>query len=110
MMHTAPLLTRAELAKQPTLAVKFGTATPIIHFLWFCGVRRVDFIGCDGINDKDYVRQLTGGKDYDPRIEIHQPGKAGWNNTNIRACQDMMIELFGFEARYIGTPQLWLPE
>lgn len=103
---TFPVATRSELARSPRLFLNKGTITPILHFLWYTGVRKINLIGCDGLNRPTAIREMTGGKDYDPRIPEFLPGKCRWINNQIRASQDALIELFGFAAEYHGTPTM----
>lgn len=99
-----PVMSREDLSKSPTLFIKKGTITPVLHWLWYLGVRTVKFVGCDGLNDKTAVHQLTGGKDYDQRLNILTTGRSGWVYNAIRKIQDDLVGIFGFEAIYLGTP------
>jgi hypothetical protein len=87
---------RAALARDAKLVVKKGTITPVLHFLWYTGVSKVRFVGCDGLNDRS-----TGA--YDARLRVEQPNPK-WQYDNIRKVQDGLVELFGFEVEYVGTP------
>lgn len=96
--------TRAQLAEHPLLYLGEGTISPLLHFAWFCGIRDVSLVGCDGLNDKAKVRLLTGGKDYNPAIPLPTGGRCDWKYDRIRASQDALIETFGIDAHYLGTP------
>ena len=45
-------MSRDELAKAQALFLHLGTIHPLLHFVWYCGFKRVTFIGCDGINSR----------------------------------------------------------
>jgi len=107
---TFPMMTRKELSGVGVLwrydAAGGGTICPLLHWCWYIGISKVQFIGCDGINRKDIVRSLTGGADYDQRLNLAAGGQCGWKNDQIRRNQNMLCELFGFETEYIGTPPM----
>jgi hypothetical protein len=45
-------MTRDELGDAAALFGHSGTIHSLLHFVWFCGFRRIIYIGCDGINQK----------------------------------------------------------
>lgn len=95
--------TRKELAAYPQLYMGDGTICPLLHFAWMTGIGKIRFIGCDGINSREIVRKLTGGKDYNPAIPLTAGKGSGWKNNKIRHCQDALIDTFGMEAEYVGS-------
>jgi hypothetical protein len=55
------------------------------------------------------VRALTGGTDYDARLQVMEESRSRWINDKIRASLDAACELFGFEAEFLGTPPIEQP-
>ena len=53
-------MTRDQLAASTQLYTNTGTIHSLLHFVWFCGFRRVTFVGCDGPG--------PGPAAYDPRL------------------------------------------
>jgi hypothetical protein len=84
-------LNRNDIAVREELFVHSGTIHSLVHFIWFCGFRRVVYIGCDG---KD---------GYDHRLQNRSRSSPGHYKT-IRKAQDLLMALFGIEATYLGTP------
>lgn len=98
-------MTRNEIADREELFVHSGTIHAALHFIWFCGFRRVKFIGCDGINNERSLSGTCHSRDgYDARLENRSGTVPWWQYGKIRKAQDLMIKLFGLEASYIGTP------
>lgn len=92
---SAPLLmlTRDELAQSKQLYTNTGTIHSLLHFVWFCGFKRVRLIGCDG---------QAGG--YDPRLQNRSDSSGSITYPAIRQVQDMLLQFFEFEFEYLGTP------
>jgi hypothetical protein len=100
-------MTRDELAEAQALFLHSGTIHPLLHFVWYCGFKRVSFIGCDGINSRDILRkQLNAPEGYDPRLQNRSLTSSWWQYSAIRKAQDLLIQLFDFEAIYLGTPRV----
>jgi hypothetical protein len=89
-------MTREQIAAAKQLYTHTGTIHSVLHFIWFCGFKKVSFIGCDGI--------ITGNG-YDPRLENLSGSVASTTYPSIIFAQKLLTELFGFEAVYLGTPQ-----
>ncbi|HET6251512.1 MAG TPA: hypothetical protein VFE47_27755 [Tepidisphaeraceae bacterium] len=97
--------TRDEVARLKILYLHSGTIHPLIHFIWFCGFKRVRLIGCDGINSSEILTSQCGAPDgYDARLTNMSLTCPLWHYDSIRRTQDLLISLFGLEATYIGTP------
>ena len=98
-------MSRAEIADREELFVHTGTIHSLIHFIWFCGFRRVVYIGCDGINRKYALADACGTQDgYDRRLQNRSHTSPWWQYKTIRRAQDLLTTLFGIEAIYRGTP------
>jgi len=98
-------LSRDELAEREQLYVHSGTIHSLLHFVWFCGFRRVVYIGCDGINQKTDLAKAGASPDgYDPRLQNRSNTTPWWQYSRIRMAQDLLTGLFGIEAVYLGTP------
>jgi hypothetical protein len=99
-------LSRDELADRQELFQLCGTIHSLLHFVWFCGFRRVMFIGCDGINLRARTTRAGASADgYDRRLQNRSNTASWWQYSRIRIVQDLLITLFGFEAVYLGTPK-----
>jgi hypothetical protein len=84
-------MTRDQVAARGELFVHTGTVHSLVHFIWFCGFRRIVYIGCDG------------QRGYDPRLQNRSNSSPGQYKT-IRRAQELLTRLFGIEAIYQGTP------
>jgi hypothetical protein len=108
ILDRLPLTGRRGLSQMNQLLLRGGagggTIVPVLHWLWYTGVKKINLVGCDGLNRQSVVHALTGGRDYDGRLEEIKPGSCRWQNHSIKSNQDMLIELFGFTAEYHGTP------
>jgi hypothetical protein len=94
-----------EVAAREELFVHSGTIHSLLHFIWFCGFRRVVFIGCDGINRKYALASACGAQNgYDRRLQNRSNTSPWWQYKKIRRAQDLLTTLFGIEAIYLGTP------
>jgi hypothetical protein len=87
-------MTRDELAAVQALYTHTGTIHSLLHFAWFCGFKRVRFVGCDG-------EAATG---YDPRLENRSASAVSSTYPMIRHVQGLLCQLFGFETEYLGGP------
>ena len=87
-------MTRDELAEAEQLYTHTGTVHSLLHFLWFCGFKQLNFIGCDGLMNVDYDSRLSNRSDSIPIGNYHA----------IARAQKLLTQLFGFEAHYLGTP------
>jgi hypothetical protein len=98
-------MSRDEIALRQQLFTLAGTMHSLLHFVWFCGFRRVNLIGCDGTNlktDPGGTGSPTGG--YDPRLANRSQSTPMRQYREIRMAQDLLINLFRLEAVYFGTP------
>lgn len=97
--------TKDELARTHELFTDQGTIHSLLHFVWFCGVQRVTFVGCDGLETNSRSASLVDpGTGYDARIE-NVSGSAPWGTfSRIRKGQDRLCRKLGFEVEYLGTP------
>jgi hypothetical protein len=87
------LLSRDQIAKVKQLYMHSGTIHSVIHFIWFCGFERVNFIGCDCIN--------VG---YDRRLENLSESLSCGDYSVIGRAQGLLVALLGLDAVYLGTP------
>jgi hypothetical protein len=96
---------RDEIADSRELYTQTGTIHSLIHFVWFCGFRRVTFIGCDGIDKHDLPRcTVPSANGYDVRLRNLSRSSPWWHYTIIRKTQDRLISELGLESIYCGTP------
>lgn len=102
-------LTRDELARVQELSRHCGTIHSLLHFVWYCGFTRVNFIGCDGINDVWQLNALAAPTGYDSRIENLSATAPWFQYSEIRQVQDELCKRFGFQVKYLGTPTLSRP-
>ncbi len=99
-------LNRDELAIKEELYTHTGTMHSLLHFLWFCGFKTLNFVGCDGIADKTFLKQASGAKNgYDQRLENLSKTSPWWQYETIRRVQDRLCGLFNFDTIYLGTPR-----
>ena len=91
-------MTRDQLAASAQLYTHTGTIHSLLHFVWFCGFRRVTFVGCDGPG--------RGPAAYDPRLD-NRSASAPADYAGIVHVQRLLTALFGLEAVYRGTPEAW---
>jgi hypothetical protein len=100
-------MSRDQIAASKELYTHTGTIHSLIHFVWFCGFKRVVFIGCDGINRRDIGRcSAPVANGYDPRLQNLSRTSPFWHYTTIRSVQDRLTRALGLEAVYRGTPPL----
>jgi len=100
-------MNRDQLAEAKQLFTHTGTIHSLLHFAWFCGFKKITFIGCDCITDTaalDPKFQSTDG--YDPRLENRTRPARSQTYAAIGRAQTLLIMLFGFEAIYRGTPRI----
>jgi hypothetical protein len=83
-------MTRDQIADLKQLYTHTGTIHSALHFIWFCGFKRVRFVGCDA------------GGGYDPRIANLSGSTARSEYTTIGQAQKILTQLFGLEAEYLG--------
>jgi hypothetical protein len=99
-------MTRDQLAEAKQLFTHTGTIHSLLHFVWYCGFRKVSFVGCDCITDTHALAGNFHTPDgYDPRLENRSGSSASPSYPAIRRAQDLLTMLFGFEAVYRGTPR-----
>lgn len=103
---TDPMLALEQTPEQLALSRELyrarGTIQPLLHFAWFCGVRHVRLIGCDGINDPNRVYDKTDA-DAGGRVSGKKPGMI---YDAIRKRADLVMKTLGIQAEYLGTPTL----
>lgn len=96
---------RDEIAASKQLYTQTGTIHSLIHFVWFCGFKRVTFIGCDGIDKHELPRCcVPSANGYDVRLQNRSRSSPWWHYTIIRKTQDRLIDELGLESIYCGTP------
>lgn len=96
---------KEELARTRELFTDQGTIHSLLHFVWFCGVKKVSFIGCDGLEVSTRSAHLAHPETgYDARIE-NASNSAPWGTfSRIRKGQDRLCRKLGFEVEHLGTP------
>jgi hypothetical protein len=98
-------MTRDQLADAAALFGHSGTIHSLLHFIWFCGFRRIIYIGCDGINQSHALASACGSEDgYDNRLQNRSNTTPGWHYIQIRRVQELLTALLGIETVHIGTP------
>lgn len=100
-------MTRDELAIEEALFGHSGTIHSLLHFVWYCGVRKITYIGCDAINRRDLLATQCASHDgYDPRLQNKSSTAPGWHYLQIRRVQELLTVLFGIQTCHVGTPDL----
>jgi hypothetical protein len=94
-------MTRAQIAEAKQLYTHTGTIHSVLHFIWFCGFKRVTFIGCDCISLPERLQTVDG---YDSRLANLSQSASSFNYMHIGKAQLLLLQLFGLESTYIGTP------
>jgi hypothetical protein len=84
---------RDRLSQANQLYTHTGTIHSLLHFVWYCGFKRVRFVGCGG--------DSAGG--YDPRLENRSESSVSSTYPMIRHVQELLCQLFEFEVEDIGT-------
>jgi hypothetical protein len=98
-------MTRHQLAAAASLFGHSGTIHSLLHFVWFCGFRKIIYIGCDGINQPNALASASGSRDgYDARLQNRSQTAPGWHYSQIRRVQDLLTALLGIQTEYRGTP------
>jgi hypothetical protein len=98
--------TRDEIAALKILFLQSGTIHPLLHFAWYCGFSRVNFVGCDGINSREVLAETCNAPDgYDSRLQNNSLTCPGWTYDSIRRTQDLLMHWYKMEALYLGTPR-----
>jgi len=99
------LLSRDQIAERAELYTHTGTIHSLLHFIWFCGFRRVRFIGCDGITDTSRLpAKFQTADGYDPRLENLSRSSVSPAYPTIFYAQQLLTNLFGLDAEYAGKP------
>jgi hypothetical protein len=99
------LMNRDQIAQARQLYTHTGTIHSALHFIWFCGFKKVTFIGCDGITDTRHLDpKLQMGNGYDPRLANRSGSSPSPTYPAILGAQRLLTTLFGLEAVYVGTP------
>jgi hypothetical protein len=98
-------MTRDQLADAAALFGHSGTIHSLLHFIWFCGFRRIIYIGCDGINQPNALASVSASEDgYDNRLQNRSNTAPGWHYAQIRRVQELLTALLRIETVHIGTP------
>jgi hypothetical protein len=98
-------MTRDQLADEASLFGHSGTIHSLLHFVWYCGFRKIIYIGCDGINQHHTLRTLCGSEDgYDARLQNRSNTSPGWHYIQIRRVQELLTALLGIQTMHVGTP------
>jgi hypothetical protein len=98
-------MNRDQLADAAALFGHSGTIHSLLHFVWFCGLRQIIYIGCDGINQKHLLANNCGSKDgYDPRLLNRSHTAPGWHYIQIKRVQDLLTGLLGISTSHLGSP------
>ena len=98
-------MNRDQLAAAAALFGHSGTIHSLLHFVWFCGLRRIIYIGCDGISQKHLLANTCGSRDgYDPRLQNRSRTNPGWHYIQIKRVQDLLTGMLGLSTTHIGTP------
>lgn len=96
---------KEELARTEELYTDCGTIHSAVHFVWYCGFRRIRFVGCDGLSRDPRTSSLVDAPTgYDRRIENVSSSTPWGEFIRIRREQDRMCRVLGLETEYLGTP------
>jgi len=87
-------LDRNEVAGKRELYRNTGTIHSLLHFVWYCGFKKIRFIGCDG---------STCGSTYDPRLPNLSQTRSWGQYESIRRVQDRLCRHFRFEVEYLSS-------
>jgi hypothetical protein len=85
------LMDRPKIARLQQLYTHTGTIHSLLHFVWFCGFKRVTFIGCGG----------STASGYDPRLVNRSRSTPSPTYSAIFEAQKLLTTLFGLEAEYL---------
>jgi hypothetical protein len=80
------VLNKNEILKRKCFLALFGTITTAIHFAWFCGAKKITFIGCN---------PSSGSFEHDPRMGgkmIYGPEKVHENTLLLPQYFDIQVE------------------
>ncbi|HCN29932.1 MAG TPA: hypothetical protein DIT64_14555, partial [Verrucomicrobiales bacterium] len=95
----------AKVAELRQLFRHTGTIHSLLHFVWFCGIRTIKFIGCNGCNDKQRAGSSGAGDDgYDERLVNLSGTKPWWQYSEIRQKQDELCRVLGIHFEHVPMP------
>jgi hypothetical protein len=98
-------MNRDQLAEARRLFGHSGTIHSLLHFVWYCGFRKISYIGCEGVNEPSSIAQPIACADgYDIRLPNKSKTRPGWNYDRIRRVQDLLTSLLGIETVHLGSP------
>lgn len=105
--------TRDQLADSRILYQHASTMLIAIHFAWFCGVRKLNLVGCDCIpTEKRNGKPATSQdpvKAYNPELPQGNDdggGRSGGKHPMLRRRHEAVMKRLGLEWEYHGTPVL----
>jgi hypothetical protein len=78
-----------------------GTIHSLLHFVWYCGFTRVNFIGCDGISNYRAP--------YDSRIPNLSESSPFSAYRQIFAVQEYLCKTLRLDRKYLGSPEKLAP-
>jgi quinol monooxygenase YgiN len=84
---------REEIARARQLCIRYGTIHPLIHFAWYTGCARLNFVGCDGLPHIGYDERLPNLSD-----------STQHDAFAIRRQQEQILSALALPANYVGTP------
>lgn len=104
---------REKLAESRMLYQHGSTMLLAIHFAWFCGIERLNLVGCDCLPTTSRGGHPATSKDpkeaYNPALPCETDdhgGVSGGIHPTLRRRHDEVIRRLGMRANYLGTPTL----
>jgi hypothetical protein len=98
-------LDRDRVAASAELYRHGATIHALLHFVWYCGFRKVVFIGCDGLNDpKILAASCDAPTGYNSSLENRSETSPWWQYDAIRRIQDCLCGHLGLDTQYLGAP------
>jgi hypothetical protein len=98
-------MSRDEISARQELYTHTGTIHSALHFIWYCGFKKLYLIGCDGLNERSLFKTVKGAvTGYDSRLENISETTPWWQYQTIREVQNQLITTFSIDAAYLGTP------
>jgi hypothetical protein len=83
---------REEIQRSGQLHTASGTIHPLLHFAWYVGCAKLNFVGCDGLPEIGY----------DSRLE-NRSNSRQQNALFIRIHQERMLRQLSVPHEYLGT-------
>jgi len=100
-----------ELAESRMLYQYGSSMLPAIHFAWFCGIRTLNLVGCDGLATELRsglaMTSLESALAYNPNLPVFDDdgnGRSGGIHPLLRKRHDAAMQRLGIKANYLFSP------